>query len=368
MVELFSPERLRLARQRRGWLVQELAARVGVNSKTVSRWESAEKSPTAENVDTLARVLEFPRDFFFGDAPPMLETAAFRALARMTRRQRDMALAAGAEAVSLDLWITNRFRRPPPNVPDLRDSAAEDASVAVRAMWGLGYRPIPNIVHVLEKNGVRVYSLVCEGEEIDAFSDWQGETPFIFLNTIKTAERSRMDAAHELGHLVLHEHTAGGSTKAEEDDAQAFASAFLMPAAPFIASAPRRLSLGVIIEAKQRWGVSALAYVHRLYTLDRLSNWQYRSLCIEIKSNYRGNEPGPERPRESSQVLAKVLSGANAGTRKEIVKHLRIPPEHLDEITFGLSLTGMAGGARNAPAQPAPTPSTKSGGIRLVRS
>ena len=67
------------------------------------------------------------------------------------------------------------------------------------------------------------------------FSHWQGDVPFIFLNTTKTAERSRMDAAHELGHLVLHAHTGGGSTKPHEDEAQAFAAAFLMPKAPFIA-------------------------------------------------------------------------------------------------------------------------------------
>ena len=41
---------------------------------------------------------------------------------------------------------------------------------------------------------------------VDAFSVWREYTPYIFLKLMKTAEHSRFDAAHELGHLVLHRH------------------------------------------------------------------------------------------------------------------------------------------------------------------
>lgn len=354
MAEIFSPERLALARKRRGLFLQELAARIGVTAKSVGTWESGKATPNNDRIDSLARVLEFPREFFFGDAPPMLGTAAFRSLARMTARQRDMALAAGAQAVAFDSWIEREYRRPEPNVPDLRDSSPESAAEGVRAVWGLGYKRIPNLVHLLEANGVRVYSLVHDGSEIDAFSLWQGMTPFIFLNTTKTTERSRMDASHELGHLVLHAHTGGGTTKQHETEAQAFAAAFLMPRAPFIATSPRRVTLPAVIEAKAQWGVSALAYVHRLHRVGRLTDWQYQSLCIQIKSTFGNTEPGPERPRETSQVLAKVLSSpgrARTSNRREIAKHLRIYMRDLDEMTFGLALTPVAGG-RSAPAAP----------------
>jgi Zn-dependent peptidase ImmA (M78 family)/DNA-binding XRE family transcriptional regulator len=351
MAELFSPQRLQLARQRRGLFMQELAARIGVTPKAVSEWENGKRTPTDENTDKLSEVLEFPKEFFFGDAPPTLGGAAFRSLARMTARQRDMALSAGSQAVALDMWIERHFKRPEPNVPDLRDSTPEGAAEAVRAAWGLGYRTIQNLVHLLEMNGVRVYSLVHDGTEVDAFSHWLGKTPFIFLNMTKTAERSRMDAAHELGHLVLHAHTGGGSTKKHEDEAQAFASALLMPRAPFLASAPRYVSVSSVIEAKQRWGVSAMAYVHRLHKLDRIREWVYRSLCIQIKSTFGPKEPGPLRVREASQVLAKVLAPSKSGgggttTRKEIAKLLRIYTRDLDELTFGLALSAATGGGR----------------------
>ncbi len=349
MDEQFSSHRLTIARQRRGLFKQELAARVGVSATTMSLWENAKTPPSEQHLDALARELDFPVSFFFGDVPPMLDRAAFRSLARMTARQRHMALAAGSQAVQLDLWIESQFTRPEPNVPDLRELDPEGAAEAVRAAWGLGFKPVPNFIHTLEAHGVRVYSLVHDGSEIDAFSDWQGDRPFIFLNTTKTAERSRMDCAHELGHLVLHAHTAGGVTKQHEDEAQAFAAAYLMPKAAFLASTPHRITLPAIVEAKQRWGVSALAYVHRLHRLDRITDWQYQSLCIQIKSRYGKTEPGGERPRETSQVLAKVFAPANDGravSRTAVAKHLRIHARDLNEITFGLTLVSMAGGGQ----------------------
>lgn len=366
LVEIFSPQRLTLARERRGLFVQELAARLEVAPKTVSRWEHGEKEPSPENIDALARALAFPREYFFGDAPPSFDAAAFRALSKMTARQRDTALSAGAQAVALDSLIAEQFKRPAPNIPDLRDLRPEDAAEALRGQWGLAYRPVPNLVHLLEKNGVRVYSLVHAGGEIDGFSTWQGETPFIFLNTTKTAERSRMDASHELGHLTQHSHIKVALTKAQEDEAQLFASCFLMPRSAFIASAPRRVNLPAIIEAKQKWGVSASAYVYRLNTLGLLTEWQYKSLNIQIKASYPKSEPGPERPREASQVLSKVFtSGEPGASRREIAKRLRLYLSDLDEMTFGLALTPVAGAiqaaSRTSPAPPAKT------GIRLMK-
>ena len=343
--EIFSPERLKLARQRRGLLLQELAARIGVTPKTVSRWERGERAPEESAlIMKLSIELGFPRDYFFGDAPPVLEDMAFRSLARMTARQRDIAVSAGAQAVNLDLWLDRYITRPPLDIPDLRGHSPAGAADAVRAAWGLGYKPLPNLVHLLESRGVRVYSLVHEGTDFDAFSVWYGSVPFVFLNTTVTAERSRLDACHELGHLVLHARTGGGATKPENIEAQEFASSFMMPAAPFIASAPYRITPATVIEAKQKWGVSALSFVRRLHVLKRINDWQYKSLCIEFKTRYRTTEPGPERPREASKVLAWAFSSESGISRRDAIKHLRIHMSDLDEMTFGLALTSMKGG------------------------
>jgi Zn-dependent peptidase ImmA (M78 family)/DNA-binding XRE family transcriptional regulator len=364
--ERFSPQRLRLARQRRGVFANELAAAVGVTATAVSRWENGKAEPESRHIEKLGEVLAFPREFFFGAAPPNLHQAIFRSLNRMTARQRDMVLASGAQAVALDAWIDARFTRPAPALPDLRDMPPERAAESLRAAWGLGFRAISNMVHLMEAHGVRVYSLAHQGAEVDAFSDWQGNTPFVFLNTEKTAERSRMDAAHELGHLVLHAHTNGGTTRVQEGEAQGFASELLMPARPFLASVPRKITPDAVIEAKQQWGVSAMAFVYRMHKLQVIADWHYQTLCIHFKSRYARTEPGPLRPRETSQILAKVFGRGSDGrllNRHAVARDLRISTEDLDAVTFGLILHASDGGA-----SPSRTPAPSDRKImRLIR-
>jgi hypothetical protein len=60
-----------------------------------------------------------------------------------------------------------------------------------------------------------VFSLSVDAAEVEAFSMWKEGAPFIFLNTGKSAEHGRFDAAHELGHLVLHRHEAPSGREAD---------------------------------------------------------------------------------------------------------------------------------------------------------
>jgi Zn-dependent peptidase ImmA (M78 family) len=80
-----------------------------------------------------------------------------------------------------------------------------------------------------------------------------------------------MDAAHELGHLVLHRNRESVGGRQDEAEAHEFASALLMPATAVRASAPRAITLESIFQAKHEWGVSALAYVRRLHVLGVVS-------------------------------------------------------------------------------------------------
>lgn len=157
------------------------------------------------------RALDFPRGFFFAEDVDELpaEAASFRSLSSMTARERDAALAAGAIAYLFNDWVAERFNLPSPDVPELRgDATPEAAAQVVRSNWGLGEQPISSMVKLLESKGVRVFSLCEDTKNVDAFSCWRGERPFIFLNTFKSTERSRFDAAHDLGHLVMHKHGA----------------------------------------------------------------------------------------------------------------------------------------------------------------
>ena len=256
----------------------------------------------------------------------------------MTAGERNAALGAGALALALNDWLDKHFVLPTPNLPDLRSEESEAAADVVRAEWGLGYRAIPNLIHLLELNGVRVYSLTQDTRNVDAFSFWRNGVPFIFLDRSKTAERIRFDAAHELGHLVLHKH-GGPVGQDAEMQANAFASAFLIPASSVFGVVQKNsTTLPRLVQLKKNWGVSVAALAYRLHKLRALSDWQYRSMCIEM-APYRRHEPEP-MAHESSQVLGKMFATLRAeGITKDLIgKELCISKADLESLTFGMDV------------------------------
>jgi Zn-dependent peptidase ImmA (M78 family)/DNA-binding XRE family transcriptional regulator len=345
---MFNPVRMSVARKRRGLTKSRLAKEVGVDLRSVTAYESGEYPPREDTAAQIASVLKFPPEFFYGDDldEPKADTASFRALSKMTSTQRDMALSQGAIALHFNEWLDAHFDLPSANLPDLsREPSPEAAAESLRRHWRIGELPVRNMIHLMEANGVRIFSLAIDAREVDAFSIWKKTTPFIFLNSNKSSEHSRFDAAHELGHLVLHRHAAPQGREAERE-ADAFASAFLMPRASVLAYVPRYPSLPDLVRLKAFWSVSVAALNYRLHVVGMLSDWQYRTMCIEIaKKGYRSVEP-KEVPRETSQVLPAVFAALHEDgiNRSKVAKTLTIPRSELEQLMFGLTMASVDGG------------------------
>jgi Zn-dependent peptidase ImmA (M78 family)/DNA-binding XRE family transcriptional regulator len=351
----FNPNRLAIARRRRGMTKTDLANEVGLELRTISAYEAGEFKPSDKVVADLSRVLRFPGMFFFGEDlhEPTPDTASFRAQSKMTAWQRDIALSQGALALHLNTWLEERFELPPPAIPEIgRDQTPEAAAEALRCEWGLGVGEIRNAVHLLESKGVRIFALSVKAKEVDAFSMWRGKTPFIFLNTQKTAEHSRFDAAHELGHLVLHRHAAPQGRQAEKE-ADSFASAFLMPRASVLAHVPKFTTVETLIRLKKTWSVSVAALAYRFHTLKVLSDWHYRTLYVELsKRGYTKSEPDPA-PHEASQLLAKAFAALREEgiTRQQVAKDLCVSTAELDDLLLGLAFGRIEGGRQTEPVK-----------------
>jgi len=353
----FNPSRLTLARKRRGLTMVRLAALVGVEPRSISGWENREFSPDSNNLRRLGEALRFPVTFFSGDdlEEPRPDVASFRAMSKMTAAQRDMALGAGAIAMRLNAWIESRFELPKEAIPELKHAGdPEAAATYVRRYWGLGELPIKNMIHLLESKGVRVFSLAIDAAEVNAFSLWRDRTPFVFLNTRKSSENSRFDAAHELGHLVLHRHGSPQGQDAEKE-ADAFASAFLMPKSSVLARAPQMATVDHLIKLKKVWTVSVAALAYRLRSLGLVSEWHNRTLWIEIgRRGFRKSEPEPAA-RETSQVLEKVLRSlwTDGISKTHIANELSLPVEEIEEAVFDLiGPVDRTGGAKPNRARP----------------
>lgn len=343
-VSSFTRSRLVLARARRDVTQRALGEQIGVTDRMIKAYEKGDKLPSPETLAAISGVLGFPVSFFCAPHIDPLEAtaASFRALTKASASLRDRALASGTIAMDFHRILSQRFNLPAPDLPDLRGTLPSAAAAALRQVWGIGQKPISNLVHLLELHGVRVFSLNEDSEAIDAFSLWRDGTPFVFLNTRKTAERSIFDAAHELGHLVLHRHGIPQGQNAE-DAADMFASSFVLPEHAFRATAPRLATIATLSALKRTWRGSVAMLGRRMHDLGLMTDWHYRQFCIELSRKGRANEPAP-LPRETSAVLQKVMADLaidGLGLR-ELAREIHVPVGELRAFTFGL--TAVEGG------------------------
>ena len=338
----FNPDRLILARKRRKLTATSLAAASGLTNVHLSRLEKGQNDPTPSTVAALAAALDYPETFFFLEnvSGVAKEAVSFRSLKSASVREREAARAAAELGVDVARWLNRNFALPEPDLPDLSFVPEPEAAArSLRQAWGLGERPVASMLGLLEAKGVRVFSLGDHTQAIDAFSFWQDEVPYVFLNRMKTAERDSQDAAHELGHLVLHRGGHIPRGRDAEREANDFGASFLMPEEDVRARMRRSLSVQRILANKERWRVSAMALAHRCHRLGLLTDWTYRSVCIELSQRgYRSSEPdgvGRDTSRVWRQVFDQLWKERQA--RSHIAREIGLPEDEFLRLTFHLT-------------------------------
>lgn len=211
---------------------------------------------------------------------------------------------AGAAAVP-----PGRHRFPRVALDDL--TTAKDAARRVRREWELPAGPVADVIGSVEAAGGWVVVRDLGSGLLDAVSQWDGRhRPLMLVNDGSPGDRCRFSVAHELGHLVMH--TEPGRAGEQEKQADAFASEFLMPAADIRQVFAGGVDLARLAELKRIWRVSMSALLRRAVDLNALSEWQYRTVVVEMSAlGYRTAEPvdiTPERPRRVDALVDTLLS------------------------------------------------------------
>lgn len=334
----FDGTRLTVARRLRRKTKSTLAREVGVSPTAIGQFEKGITNPTQGVLAQLCLQLGLPREFFSAGRPLTLLPASgahFRSLRSTSAAAREQALAYGELCLELVDLIEAYVDLPAVSLPDVRppdeitDEDVDNAARETRAFWGIEQGPVPSVVQAIEANGIIALRLPAGTDTaVDAFSTHSGRRPLVFLSPTKDDKaRSRFDAAHELGHLVLHPDSEPGS-KLVENQAHRFAAEFLMPQDEIIDDLPRRIDWPAFHELKRHWGVSLRALVFRAHTLGRLSDASYRRANQQL-AVWGIPEPGPLGPAETPQVLGlarKVIvdSGFDFG---DILAAGRVAPE-----------------------------------------
>ncbi len=312
---LFSAQRLKLARELRALTRTDLAAKIDLSPSAITQFEAGLIRPDVQSLRKLSLILALPIDFFALSHTVKLlssDNCNFRKLRSASQMERNRVLAAGTiirEFTSvLERYISVPREQVTPVARAVRTlDEIEDLASNVRSAWGLGLGPLPNLITLLENKGIIVSLIEEKAADVEAFSTWHEGRPMVFLVSDKQSpSRMRLDAAHELGHLIMHADANPGDQRLEEQ-AFRFAGAFLIPKEPFLDECPRRLNFEHFYELKQRWKVSVAALIRRAYDLRILSQASYRRAFMYLnKTGQRKHElfePAAESPTIISESI-----------------------------------------------------------------
>jgi Zn-dependent peptidase ImmA (M78 family)/DNA-binding XRE family transcriptional regulator len=358
-VQNFRGERLREARLAHGLYMKSLGDLIGVTGMAIGNYESGQDKPQPERVRQLAEQLKFPIEFFSKKPwSESIEPVFWRSRAAETKHAREMTEQRMKWLCEVFAFLTEEVNVPVQKLPDLdlpRDfrlltaEHLEGAARAIRRSWGLRDLPIPDMILALENVGIPVTTLEISSDKQDGFCFRcrRLDRTFVGINTYNvSACRARLDAAHELGHIVLHGNVSPeqerdpASRKILEQQAFRFAGALLFPREAFL-SEVGAISLDYFSSLKKRWGVSIAAMISRAFDLGLIDN-EVRGVLFQnmTRRRWRGPLREPfddpsvmplEKPRMLRRAIDTVLSEGIFG-RAAIRAALPFPQREIEQL------------------------------------
>ena len=329
-------QRLKLARSATGLSLRRLEAKIGnrVTAQAIGKYERNESMPRSGILMALADALSVSVDYLVNDQEIILEGVEFRKDKITSKREEYQVKGKVLHFLERYLMVEELLNLPSVEwhspreapYPVMRDySEADGAARSLRDHWGLGNDPIPNLIELLEEQGIKV--LTVDSEKIDGLiadvrRTGKGTVPVIVVNSKAWGERQRFTLAHELGHLVMDVAT----NVDEEKAANRFAGAFLMPADSLWAAIGKyrtAVTWGELFALKQLFGASVQAITYRCKDLGIFSEATFRRLFKEFnRLGWRSppyKEPDSRRveePKRFERLISRALAeGALSETK-----------------------------------------------------
>ena len=349
----FVPARLAIARQACGLKQKDLAEELGYGPAALSKWESEgyDHAPDRSVVENLASFLKVKPSWFFKPlASDHMSPPFYRSMRSELSIAREKAAAKLLFSHELFDQLNKHVEFPSCDIPaiDVGDyrllspEKIESIATELREYWGLGDDPISDMVLIIENAGIVVAETFLDSVKLDGVSAWCSNVPVILLAKDKQGGvRRRFDAAHELGHVILHRHLSTDAIKADlnliEEQAMLFAGAFLLPASSF-ASTIGDCSLDHLAAIKPKWGVSVGAMIKRLGSLHLVSEGNERNLWKYYSyRKWHGNEPHDktievERP-ENLRSAIEILAEDDQAALHELLGSLGLDGSYVAELT-----------------------------------
>lgn len=315
MENIINGNRIRKARLYNGLTIDDIAKKLDISKQTFSLYENNKAKAPFEKIFLLSEKLNFPVKYFFEEDKVNLEskTTYFRSLMKTTKKSRVEQIIKMEHLALICNVLFEYINFPKLNIPEifcsnnLTNDEIENIAKEVRKSWNLGFEPIEDIIRIVERNGIIVTKIQTSTDCIDAFShlvDINNNSIYLIaLSKNKgSLSRNKFDIAHELGHILLHEWSEDIESisreeyKLKEDQANYFASSFLLPKDEFIKDFKKGGNrLDFYIHLKAKWKVSIGAMLYRAKSLNLITNTQYQNtIKMMHKKKIYTNEPYEE--------------------------------------------------------------------------
>ena len=358
----FVPGRLTEAREARGYTKRELSDKINLSHQAISKIEQGISEPNPDTLNRFSDCLNLPVYYFlkpFENGEENINSVVFfrsnaaaRVKSKKVHKNRVKWLRSIHKYLETILDFPKLDIRKFSEKSTFEETDLEEIdkiALNLRKEWGLGLGPISNLTLLLEKKGIIVSRANFDDVTIDACSIWEPlQRPYILLGNDKmSAVRSRFDAAHELGHLILHstlkqnEFNIKSNYKRIEKEANHFASAFLLPEESFGQEITYN-SLDYFIPLKERWKVSIGAMLYRAEYLNILSDYQVlHTRKVMSKNKMRTIEPLDdtiplEIPSALKQAIELILEH-EVKNKQDLVHEIGLDKQDI-EILSGLPL------------------------------
>ena len=307
-------ERLRQARLAAGLSLDSLAAKLQrpITKQALSKYENGLSQPPIDRIEELAAVLNIRTSALLSKSSVEIRWLAFRKLARLSKLRQEQVTAVAVQRLEAETRLRELFQlgerhdfpRPIP-VQHFRD--CDYAATTLRLHWGLGDRPIDSLITQIEDRGAAVLTWA-EEWGFDGLSGWANQMPVLVLNNAVPVDRLRLNAAHEIGHLVME---STGDAKQDEQFAFRFAASFLVPAEAAkheLGMHRRDLTLQELGLLKQRWGLSMQGWIRRARDLAVISDDLYGRLNIQFRRvGWHRNEPFQYEANEAPTLFHRLV-------------------------------------------------------------
>ena len=349
----FQKERLTQARKARGLTAISLADMAGLGQATISQYEHGTQKPRQNNLDRLAELLNVPVSFFLRPLTTEKPTRLFyRSMSAATKTSRASAEARYEWALEVFDYLMSFFDFPDVNLPDLDvpsdfrsidDRQIEFFAEQLRAHWRLSDGPVVNVIRTLESNGIIAWRTAFEAHTLDAFSEYRMPHPVVVLSSDKQNYfRSRFDAAHELGHLILHRDLdervlrRSAEFKLIENQAHHFAGAFLLPAVAY-SNDVWAATIDAFRALKPRWNASIGLQIKRCERLGIVDESQAKRLWINrSRRGWSKTEPLDDSiPAEVPTLIQesiKMLVEESVKTKEQISAELGLSASDIEKL------------------------------------